>query len=409
MLRFKQMTQPVTSDVTRDGKTHRITKQVSKLVPVAPRNWDVIGLKVAGGVVLALTAVAIVWSTVSIGDLLKGGPGYAAAALFDAAWITCIILEVLARYDRKKRTWARSFGIVLVVLTAGAIFWHGFKADDIALAVVGAAVSVVAKVLWVAVLKHIDRDLDAEDAAWLEAETSKAALVLARAQVQRQVARAEGLVLGELLAIEHQHRQTAEALGMTRAEFQELRVRALGAAEAAPLAALQTAGKPTEGTALTESTAHTAISVSRAPEGTIGQNSGTENSQVTTGAVPALALVKPVPLDLGKSPADLGKPQPAAPVPVPASVAQAPAGLARTASGGAGKPSGNTPPATIAEAVRQAVKGGTTDTDAIAAHVMTALPDANRYSVRREITRQRPEIDKARAAAEETAGTGHYL
>ncbi|MFE0654452.1 hypothetical protein ACFVZH_38575 [Streptomyces sp. NPDC059534] len=405
-MRFKTQTQSVLTDVTRDGKTHQIPKPVTKLVPMAPRNWDVIGLRTAGAVVLALTAVAIVWSTISIGDLLQGGPGYAAAALFDAAWITCIILEILARYDREKRTWARVLGIILVVITAGAIFWHGWKAEDIALAVVGAMVSVIAKVLWVAVLKHVDRDLSDEDAAWLEAETSKATLVLARAQVQRQVARAEGMVLGELLAIEHQHRQTAEALGMTRAEFQELRVRALGAAEAAPLAALQEAGKPTEPTV---GTAPTEFSVTRAEEGTDGQNTGTEIPQVTAPAVPALALVKPIPLDLGKAPADLGKPQPAAVVPAATTVAQPGAGLARTAARAEGKPSGNTPPATIAEAVRQAVAAGLIDADAIAAEVMTAMPDANRYSVRREITRQRPAIEAVRAAQDETAGTGQYL
>ncbi|MGW9441224.1 hypothetical protein ACWGVN_34820, partial [Streptomyces sp. NPDC055607] len=289
-MRFKTLRQRVTRDVTRDGKTHTVRKTEERLVPVAPRNWDVIGLRAAAAIVLGLTAVAIVWSTVSIGALLQGGVGFGAAALFDAAWITCIILEVLARYDRTKRKSARRMGLILVVLTAGAIFWHGLEVDSVPLAVVGAMVSLVAKVLWVAVLKHVDRDLDEEDAAWLEAETSKAALTLARAQVQRQVARAEGAVLGELLAIEHQHRQTAEALGMTRAEFQELRVRALGAAESAPLAALPEAGKPTEGTALTDSTARTEASVVRAEEGTIGQNTGTEKPQVTTPAVPALAL-----------------------------------------------------------------------------------------------------------------------
>ncbi|WP_435060324.1 hypothetical protein [Streptomyces sp. bgisy060] len=405
-MRFKTKTEPVLTDVTRDGKTHQVPKPVTKVVPMAPRNWDVIGLRAAGAVVLALTAVAIVWSTISIGDLLQGGPGYAAAALFDAAWVTCIILEILARYDRTKRAWARGLGVILVVVTAGAIFWHGWNADDIALAVVGALVSVIAKVLWVAVLKHVDRDLSDEDAAWLEAETSKATLVLARAQVQRQVARAEGMVLGELLAIEHQHRQTAEALGMTRTEFQELRVRALGVAEAAPLAALQEAGKPTEPT---QGTAPTEFSVVRAEEGTGGQNAGTTAPQVTAPAVPALALLKPVPLDLGKTPADLGKPQPAAPAEAPARLAQPVTRLARTANRAEGKPSGNTPPATIAEAVRQAVAAGLTDTDAIAAEVMTAMPDAKRYSVRREIHRQRPAIDKARATQDETAGIGQYL
>ncbi|MCX4665059.1 DUF2637 domain-containing protein [Streptomyces uncialis] len=404
MLRFKKTTQTVPTAVTRDGKTHTVNRSVSKLIPVAPRNWDVLGLQAAAGIVLALTLVAIVWSTVSIGELLKGGTGYAAAALFDAAWITCIILEVLARYDRDKRKSARRMGAGLVVLTSGAIFWHGLEADSIPLAVVGALVSIVAKVLWVAVLKHIDRDLDAEDAAWLEAETSKATLTVARAQVQRQVARAEASVLGELLAIEHQHRATADALGMSREEFQELRVRALGAVEPAPLTAVAAVGKPTDSTDQTESTDHTEISIARAHAGTDGQNTGTSNPQVTTGAVPALALVKSVPLTLGKSPQDLGKPQPAPAATAPARVAPAASGLARTAAATA------VPVGTIAEAVRQAVALGITDTEAIAAKVRDLMPtEPNRYSVRREITRQRPAIEAARASQDHIAGTGQYL
>lgn len=401
MLRFKKTTHTVPTEVTRDGKTHTVNRSVSKLIPVAPRNWDVLGLQAAAGIVLALTLVAIVWSTVSIGELLKGGTGYAAAALFDAAWITCIILEVLARYDRDKRKSARRMGAGLVVLTSGAIFWHGLEAGSIPLAVVGALVSIVAKVLWVAVLKHIDRDLDAEDAAWLEAETSKATLTVARAQVQRQVARAEASVLGELLAIEHQHRATADALGMSREEFQELRVRALGAVEPAPLTAVAAVGKPTDHT---EDTDHTEISVARTRVGTDGQNRGTSNPQVTTGAVPALALVKSVPLTLGKSPQDLGKPQPAPAAAAPARVAPDTSGLARTAAVAA------VPVGTIAEAVRQAVALGITDTEAIAAKVRDLMPtEPNRYSVRREITRQRPAIEAARAALEQIPGTGQYL
>ncbi|MFD0078950.1 hypothetical protein ACFVIY_42055 [Streptomyces sp. NPDC127166] len=407
-MRFKTLTQDVPTEVTRDGKTHQVPKPVTKLVPIAPRNWDQVGLRVAAGAVLALTAVAIVWSTISIGDLLKGGPGYAAAALFDVAWVTCIILEILARYDREKRKFVRVLGAVLVVATGGAIFWHGWNADDTALAVVGASVSIVAKILWIAVLKHVDRDLDPEDAAWLEAENSKASLALARAQVQRQVALSEAAVLGEYLAIEFQHRQTAEALGLSRQDFQELRSRVLGVPEAAPLAALQEAGKPTEPTLPTAGTAPTDFSVTRASEGTSRQDAGTTAPQVTAPAVPVLALAKPVPLDLGKAPADLGKPQPAAAATASDRLARPVTRLARTAASAEGKPSGNTPPATIAEAVRRAVADGLTDADAIAAKVMTAMPDAKRYSVRREIHRQRPAIDKARQAQDETAGIGFY-
>ncbi|MGP3691778.1 hypothetical protein ACTVZO_45305 [Streptomyces sp. IBSNAI002] len=404
MLRFKNLTKLVPTTVTRDGKPHTYNKPVSSRVPIAPRNWDVIGIRAAAGIVLGLTAVAVVWSTVSIGKLLEGGVGYAAAGLFDAAWITCIILEVLARYDRSKRKFARILGGVLVAVTMGAIFWEGWVADSIPLAVVGAAVSAVAKTLWLGVLKFIDRDLDADDAAWLEGETSKAALMMARAQVQRQVARAEAGVIGEMLAIEHQHREMADALGMSREEYQELRVRALGASDAAPLAAIP-AGKPTEVTELPEGTE---VRVERAEEGTLGQTSGTTNTQVSGRAMPALALITPAPLDLGKTPADLGKPVSPAGLPAPLAAASDAGKPAPSSTRVSGKPSGNTPPATIAEAVRAAVSLGITETDAIAAKVPELMKkEPNRYSVRREILRQRPAIDKAKA--DQQSGTGQYL
>ncbi|MCY0932347.1 hypothetical protein OTB20_40615 [Streptomyces sp. H27-H1] len=406
MLRFKNIVKTVQAEVTRDGKTHTYDKPVTSRVPMAPRNWDVVGIRAAASVVLGLTAVAVIWSTVSIGALLEGGVGYAAAGLFDAAWITCIILEVLARYDRDKRKFARVLGYILVAATMGAIFWHGWVAGSIPLAVVGAAVSAVAKVLWLGVLKFIDRDLGPADAAWLEGENSKAALMLARAQVQRQVARAEAGVIGELLAIEHQHREMAEALGMTREEYQELRVRALGAADSTPVAAIPV-GKPTEVTELPEVTE---VSVERAPVGNLGQTSGITNTQVNTGTVPAIALVVPAPIDFGKPEADLGKPVSPVGLPTPLAASVEMGKPAHSADRASGKPLGKPLSGTIAEAVRVAVSMEIFDTDAIAAKVPELMEmQPNRYSVRREINRQRPAIDAAKAAQEEKAQTGLYM
>ncbi|MCZ4088478.1 hypothetical protein, partial [Streptomyces antarcticus] len=394
MLRFKNIVKTVQAEVTRDGTTHTYDKNVTSRIPMAPRNWDVVGIRAAASVVLGLTAVAVVWSTVSIGALLEGGVGYAAAGLFDAAWITCIILEVLARYDRDKRKFARVLGYILVAATMGAIFWHGWVAGSIPLAVVGAAVSAVAKVLWLGVLKFIDRDLGPADAAWLEGENSKAALMMARAQVQRQVARAEAGVIGELLAIEHQHREMAEALGMTREEYQELRVRALGAGDTAPVAAIPV-GKPTEVTELPEGTE---VSVERAPMGNHGQTSGNTNTQVNTGVVPAIALVVPAPIDLGKTQADLGKPVAPVGLPTPLAASAEMGKPARSANRASGKPLGNTPPATMAAAVRQAVDEGVLETDAIAVRAKELMGDwdLKPTSLRREISRQRPAIEAAK-------------
>ncbi|MFE6744165.1 hypothetical protein [Streptomyces sp. NPDC057686] len=188
----------------RDGVTHMVKEQVSRRVPVLPRDLDSLGLKAAGGLVLALTLVTVAWSTVSIGNLLHGGVGYAAAGMFDTAWGVCLLLEWLGRFDPGKRAFARKLGVVLVLITMGALFWDGLLAGSVALAVVGAMVSLIAKVLWLGVFKHIDRELSDADQQWVQAEISRANAQLAVAGVRRQAARAEARAAMELMAAERE-------------------------------------------------------------------------------------------------------------------------------------------------------------------------------------------------------------
>lgn len=201
-MKFKEEIRKRLVDHTVDGVTNKVEKPYSVRTPVLPADWDARAIKAASALVLALTVVAIVWSTVSIGSLLQGGAGYAAAVVFDISWLTVLILEWLGRFDPRKREFARNMGFVLVALTAGAIFWHGMLAGSTALAVVGAAVSVVAKALWMAIFKHVEKPLSDEDRQWVEAEISKANAKLAVAAVRRQAASAEVHARLQLLAAE---------------------------------------------------------------------------------------------------------------------------------------------------------------------------------------------------------------
>lgn len=201
-MKFRSETRRRAVEHTVDGITHTINKPYTKRVPVLPADWDSRAIKAASALVLVLTLVAIVWSTVSIGALLQGGAGYAAAVLFDVSWLTVLILEWLGRFDPAKREFARNMGFGLVAITAGAIFWHGWLLDSIALAVVGAAVSVIAKALWMAIFKHVDKPLSEEDRQWVDAEISKANAKLAVAGVRRRVAVAEVQARAEILAAE---------------------------------------------------------------------------------------------------------------------------------------------------------------------------------------------------------------
>ncbi|MCX4780923.1 hypothetical protein [Streptomyces sp. NBC_01264] len=189
-------------DRTIDGTTNQVSEPYSVRMPKLPRDKDTIALVGVSGLVLALTLVAIVWSTVSIGQLLGGGVGYAAGAVFDIAWLSVLVLEYLARFDPKKQELPRKVGLGLVLVAAAAIFLHGMEIGSWEMAAVGAAVSLVSKALWWAVFKHVDKELSPADSQWVAAEMSKANAKLAIASARRQAAKAEVHARLELLAAE---------------------------------------------------------------------------------------------------------------------------------------------------------------------------------------------------------------
>ncbi|MFE6848975.1 hypothetical protein [Streptomyces sp. NPDC057686] len=191
-------------DRTIDGTTHQVPEPYTVRTPKLPMDKDRAALIGVSGLVLALTLVAIVWSTHSIGTLLGGGVGYAAGVVIDVAWLAVLLLEWMARFDPVKHEFPRKVGWGPALVAAGAIFLEGQLAGGWQMALVGAAVSIVAKVLWWAVFKHIDKDLSPADAAWVAAEMSKAnaKLAIAIAGARRQAAKAEVTARLELLAAE---------------------------------------------------------------------------------------------------------------------------------------------------------------------------------------------------------------
>ena len=211
-MKFKTEKRSRTFPHTRDGITHDVTEPYDVRMPVMPADWDQHAIKAAVTVVALLTAVAVVWSTYSIGALLNGGMGYAAAAVFDAAWIVNVLMEYLARFDPAKRSFSKKVGWLLLAATMGSIFWHGLLAGSVALGVVGAAVSLFAKVLWMGIMRFINRDLSQADQQWVKAEISRSNAQLAIAGVRRQVARAENRAALELLAAERTRSEVADWL-----------------------------------------------------------------------------------------------------------------------------------------------------------------------------------------------------
>ncbi|MGY3340963.1 hypothetical protein ACVW0K_007156 [Streptomyces filamentosus] len=220
-MKFKNEIRTRMVERTHDGVTNEVPEQYKVPVPVLPRDWDVLAVRAGVTVVGVLTTVAVVWSTVSIGALLGGGIGFAAAVVFDLAWIVNVLLEYLSRFDADKRAFAKKLGWGLLAATMGAILWHGLLLGNVALGVVGAGVSLFAKVLWMGIMKFINRDLSEADRHWVAAEVSKANAKLAVASARRAVARMENSAAAELLAAERDRTMIQRAVAANRAELGE--------------------------------------------------------------------------------------------------------------------------------------------------------------------------------------------
>ncbi|EFC84496.1 CopD family protein [Parafrankia sp. EUN1f] len=194
---------------TIDGVTVMIDK--TRDVPRPPVDWDtrvtVFGLVVA----LTLTCASVLWSTWAIGQLLHGGIGFVAAGIFDAAWLLCLLMEWLARWEPAKRARPKRAGWALLAATMVFIGWHGVESGSLGMAVAGAAVSMFAKVLWLNMMSFVNRDLSPDDLAWVRGRISQANALLAVAQVERRVARLTGqaqLTVGRPVATDQADRST---------------------------------------------------------------------------------------------------------------------------------------------------------------------------------------------------------
>ncbi|KMS71317.1 protein transporter Sec31 [Streptomyces leeuwenhoekii] len=188
---------------TVDGKTRMIPITVD--TPAPPRDWDHLILNGVTSIAALVLTASVIWSTASIGDLLARAviepAAYGAAVVFDLAWIGCMAVEWLARYDEDRAALPRRAGHVMLVLAMLAVGAHGKVAGYWEIGLIGAAVSALAKGLWTVVLRHQTPPLDARTRAWIQGELADAGASLALIPVRRQLQRAEAQVAAERAAI----------------------------------------------------------------------------------------------------------------------------------------------------------------------------------------------------------------
>lgn len=194
---------------TIDGKTEMVLERYNVDVPVPPRDWDRTVLTAVTTTAGLLVAVAVVWSTASIGDLLSrvtiAPAAYAAAVAFDLAWILCMAVEWLARYDPARARLPRNMGHGALAIAMLAVGAHGWLADQRAIGVIGAIVSGIVKTLWTVVLRHHAKPLDDKTQQWVDKQRAEAGGELAMVAINRELTRARGQVAAEQHALEAAH------------------------------------------------------------------------------------------------------------------------------------------------------------------------------------------------------------
>lgn len=195
-VRYRTETQQRLVPHTVNGKTKMVEEDYEALVPVPPRDWDQIITTAVTIAAAALITVAVIWSVASIGDLLAGAVvapiAYLAAGAFALAWVTCMALEWLARYDADRAAGPRSAGNWALVLDMAAVATHGYVEEALYVGLAGAAVSAIAKKMWTVVMRHQARPLPERTKKWLIQEEGEIAARLALAGQLRTLARVEG-------------------------------------------------------------------------------------------------------------------------------------------------------------------------------------------------------------------------
>ncbi|MGW7283961.1 hypothetical protein ACWGH4_00420 [Streptomyces sp. NPDC054847] len=105
------------------------------------------------GLAAVLSFGSLIWTTVSLFDLLGVGPaGLSVAAGADIVWGAVIYAEYRGTRVCGKRWPVAAFGWAALLAVAGFLVWHGIALDNMALAAGGPFLPLGAKVVWVLAL-----------------------------------------------------------------------------------------------------------------------------------------------------------------------------------------------------------------------------------------------------------------
>lgn len=186
-----------------------------------------------------LTAVAVVWTVVAVGDILtaQAAPvfAYSVAVVYDAVWLYALHAETTHRRQGSKATLPKVIGWTFLPLTVGALAAHGLLAGSVLAAIVGALVPVLSKVTLVLA---IDRDRTRINPRVQEAIDRTRAATRDRIAVSRAVAAARDDEMKAAADILKRSRQAEAEAVTTAAAAHEQYAETAGRHERAELPAL---------------------------------------------------------------------------------------------------------------------------------------------------------------------------
>lgn len=188
-----------------DGKMHEVPEKYIEEVPVTPMDLESTVLRLVFVSVSLIVLAAVVWSAQSIGSLLSlvSPPwvAYMIAVVFDFAWIMCMALEWLSRYDKQRAKLPKRAGWLALILSMTMIALHGNYSGNLVVGIAGAFVSFIAKGLWVALMRHTAVEMDKSTLQWVAMERSELHGQLATMRVRRELQRAKARLSEEALAL----------------------------------------------------------------------------------------------------------------------------------------------------------------------------------------------------------------
>lgn len=214
---MKTRTETKTRTVQRmiAGRMRTKEESYTEDVPVIPKDRDAQVVAAIVSLAVIIVAGAIVWSTVAIGGLLSVAfpvwISFGIAAVFDAAWIGCLALEWLLRYDAERVSMPRRAGWGALALSMTLIAAHGYEEHALFVGIAGAFVSLVAKGFWHLVMKSTGAELDPESAEEVRYRRADAHAELALIGSARQLNRLKAQAHDELAALSYEKGDPAQA------------------------------------------------------------------------------------------------------------------------------------------------------------------------------------------------------